>query len=93
MTLTLYRRLVSVKTLLGLVAATLSLYTMGTAFGQGVPAGTAAPVYGSTWAAAQTRFRDDDPTRFASEVSRTARADGSRTIDGGVKSSLHRVGG
>jgi hypothetical protein len=51
----LYRHLFTTKTLVRVAFTTLSLNSMGTAVGQGLPAGTAAPVYGTAWAATQAQ--------------------------------------
>ena len=48
MTRALYDRLFSTKTLVRIACTALSLNSMGTAWAQGVPAGTQAPRYGTT---------------------------------------------
>jgi hypothetical protein len=48
MTRALIGRLLSTKTLIRVAFATLSIHSMGTTFAQGVPAGTMAPLYGTT---------------------------------------------
>ncbi|WP_146101681.1 hypothetical protein [Rhodopila globiformis] len=51
----LYCRLFSTKSLVRVAYAVLSLHSMGSAFGQGLPAGTQAPVHGTIRAAAQAQ--------------------------------------
>ena len=55
MTRVLYGRLFSTKTLVRTTFAISSLGFIGAASAQGLSAGTMAPVYGPTWAAAQAR--------------------------------------
>lgn len=74
-------RLVSTKTLVRVAFTTLSLLSMASAFGQGLPAGTMAPVYGTTWAAAQAQSHSLNAQTMASESSKTARAEAPKTTE------------
>jgi hypothetical protein len=86
-------RLVSTKTLVRVAFTTLSLLSMASAFGQGLPAGTMAPVYGSTWAAAQAQSHSLNAQNVASEPSKTPRAEAPRTPDNKIRLVSHRTGG
>jgi hypothetical protein len=68
-------RLFSTKTLVRVTFTTLSLHSMGSAFGQDLPAGTMAPVYGTTWAAAQSQSHGLNAQNVASEPSKAARVE------------------
>jgi hypothetical protein len=61
--------------------AVLSLYSIGTAFAQGVPAGTMAPMYGTTWAAARAQAHSLNAQIMASEASKTAPAEAPRAAE------------
>jgi len=93
MTYTLIGRLFSTKTLLRVGFTVLSLHSMGTAFAQGVPAGTTAPMYGTTWAGAQTRSHSLNAQNAASEPSQAARAEAPRTAENKIRLFSHRTGG
>jgi hypothetical protein len=84
---TLYGRLFSTKTLIRVAFATLSLHSMGTAFAQGVPAGTQPPVYGTTWAAMRVQSHNVDPQTVALESSKA------KTMERDARLSAHRTGG
>ena len=79
MTHALIGRLVSMKTLVRIAFAALSLHATGAAFAQGVPAGTTAPMYGTTWAAARSQSQNLNAQNMTSESSKTARAETHRT--------------
>ena len=79
MTYALIGRLVSTKTLIRVAFGTLSLHSVGTAFAQGVPAGTTAPMYGTTWAAARSQSQNLNAQNMTSESSKSARAETHRT--------------
>lgn len=93
MTYVLIRRLVSTKALLRVGFTVLSLHFMGAAFAQGVPAGTMAPMYGTTWAAAQAQSHSLTAQNMTSESAKTARADAPRTADNKIHLFSHRIGG
>ena len=93
MTYALIRRLVSTKTVIRVAFAALSLHSVGTAFAQGVPAGTTAPMYGTTWAAARAQSHSLNAQNMASESARTARAEAPRTADNKIRPVSHRTGG
>jgi len=72
MTRVLYGRLFSTKNLVcttfGVATfAVLNLGFIGAASAQGLPAGTMAPVYGTTWAAAQAPSHSLNAPNMASE--------------------------
>ena len=79
MTYTLIRRLFSTKNLLRVAFAVLSLHATGAAFAQGLSAGATAPMYGTTWAAAQAQSHSLNAQNVASEPSKAARAETHRT--------------
>jgi hypothetical protein len=89
----LYSHLFSTKTLVRIAFAALSLHSMGTVFAQGVPAGTTAPMYGTTWAAAQAQSHNLNAQNMASESAKTARAEAPRTADNKIRLFSHRTGG
>jgi hypothetical protein len=93
MTYALIGRLVSTKTLLRVAFTALSLHAMGTAFAQGVPAGTTAPMYGTTWAAARAQSHSLTAQNVASESSKVAPAEAPRTADNKIRPFSHRTGG
>jgi hypothetical protein len=93
MTYALIRRLFSTKTLLRVGFTALSLHSMGAAFAQGVPAGTMAPMYGTTWAAAQAQSHSLTAQNVASEPAKTARAEASMSGERSARLSSHRTGG
>ena len=93
MTYALIGRLISTKTLLRVGFTALSLHAMGTAFAQGVPAGTTAPMYGTTWAAAQAQSHSLTAQNTTSESSKAARAKAARTADNKIRLFSHRTGG
>jgi uncharacterized protein involved in high-affinity Fe2+ transport len=84
---TLYGRLFSTKTLVRIAFAALSLPSIGTAFAQGVPAGTQAPVYGTTWAAMRMQSHNVDPQTAALEASKA------KATERDARLSAHRTGG
>jgi hypothetical protein len=55
--------------------AVLNLSFTGAASAQGLPAGTLAPVYGTTWAAAQAPSHSLDAPTMASEPSKASDQD------------------
>src|SRR4051794_9909069 len=89
MTRVLYGRLFSTKTLVRTTFAVLSLGFIGAASAQGLPAGTMAPVYGTTWAATQAPSYSLNAPNMASEPvqdrpsesSQNSRVKAPRTID------------
>lgn len=81
MTRLLYGRLCSTKTLVCTTFAVLNLGFIGAASAQGLPAGTKAPVYGTTWAATQGPSYSVNAPTMASEPSKISRVEASRTID------------
>jgi hypothetical protein len=81
MTRVLYGRLFSTKTLVRTTFAVLSLGFIGAASAQGLPAGTMAPVYGTTWAAAQAPSHSLNAPTMASEPSKIGRVEAPRIID------------
>ena len=85
--------LFSTKTLVRVAFTTLSLHSMGTAFGQGLAAGTTAPVYGTTWAAARTRSHVQDTPAMASRQPKDGPAAASATARGDLHVSSRRTGG
>ena len=90
---TLYGHLFSTKTLIHVGFAVLSLYAIGTAFAQGVPTGTTAPMYGTRWAAARAQAPSLNAQNMASEASKTAQAEAPRAADNKSRLSSHRPGG
>ncbi|MFL5279458.1 MAG: hypothetical protein ACJ8AW_00255 [Rhodopila sp.] len=76
-----YGRLFSTKTLVRTTFAISSLGFIGAASAQGVPAGTMAPVYGTTWAAAQAPSHSLNAPTMASELSKIGRVEAPKTID------------
>ena len=90
---TLYGYLVSTETLIRVGFALLSLYSIGTAFAQGVPAGTMAPMYGTTWAAARAQAHSLNAQNMASEASKTARTEAPKAAENKSHLSSHRTGG
>ena len=93
MTCALIGRLVSTKTLARIAFAAVSLYSMGTAFAQGVPAGTTAPMYGTTWAAAQAQSHSLNAQNMTSEPAKAARINAPLTSDRTAHLPSHRTGG
>jgi hypothetical protein len=89
----LYSHLFSTKTLVRVAFAALSLPSMGSAWAQGLPAGTMAPVYGTAWSAAQAGSHSSNTPTLASEQSKTGRVEAARTPDSHVRLSFHRTGG
>jgi hypothetical protein len=77
MTRVLSGRLFSTKTLVRTTFAILSLGFIA----QGMPAGTMAPVYGTTWAAAQAPSHSLNAPTMASEPSKIGRVEAPRIID------------
>jgi uncharacterized protein YfaQ (DUF2300 family) len=77
MTRVLSGRLFSTKTLARTTFAILSLGFIA----QGMPAGTMAPVYGTTWAAAQAPSHSLNAPTMASEPSKIGRVEAPRIID------------
>ena len=90
---TLYGYLGSTETLIRVGFALLSLYSIGTAFAQGVPAGTMAPMYGTTWAAARAQAHSLNAQNMAPESSKTAQAEAPKTADNKSHLFFHRTGG
>ena len=90
---TLYGHLFSTKTLIHVGFAVLSLYAIGTAFAQGVPAGTTAPTYGTSWAAPRAQAHNLNAQNMASEASKTAPAEAPRAAENKSNLSSHRPGG
>jgi hypothetical protein len=86
----LYRHLFTTKTFVRVAFTTLSLHSMGTAVGQGLPAGTAAPAYGTTWAATQAQPYSLDARNLVSEPKATRKAD-VRTAESNVPVSPRRT--
>jgi len=93
MTHALIGRLFSTKTLLRVGFTALSLHFMGTAFAQGLSAGATAPMYGTTWAAAQAQSHSLTAQNMASESAKTARAEAPRAADNKIPLFSHRTGG
>src|SRR5437588_384562 len=85
--------LFSTKTLVRIAFTALSLHSMETAFAQGVPAGTTAPMYGTTWATARAQSHSLNAQNMASESSKTARAEAPRTVENKIRLVSHRTGG
>lgn len=90
---TLFRPLFSTRTLVRVAFTALSLHSMGTAFGQGLGAGTTAPAYGTTWAAARALSRIQDTPVMASAKPKGGQADASTTPHDKLHPSSHRTGG
>jgi hypothetical protein len=90
---TLYGHLFSTKTLIHVGFAVLSLYAIGTAFAQGVPTGTRAPTYGTTWAAARAQADRLNAQNMASEAAKTAPAEAPKAAENKRHLSSHRTGG
>ena len=90
---TLYGHLFSTKTLIHVGFAVLSLYAIGTAFAQGVPAGTMAPMYGTTWAAARAQAQSLNAQTMAPEASKTAQTEAPRAAENKSHLPSHRTGG
>jgi hypothetical protein len=76
-----YGRLFSTKTLVRTTFAVLSLGFIGAASAQGLSASTMAPVYGTTWAAAQAPSYSLNAPTMASEPSKIGRVEAPRIID------------
>ena len=93
MTRTLYRHLVSTKTLIHVGFAVLSLHSIGAAFAQGATAMIKPQVYGTTWAAAHARSHSLDGQTMALESSKPARAEASKTAENKSHLSSQRTGG
>ena len=74
MTRVLYGHLFSTKTLVCTTFAILNLGLIGAASAQGLSAGTTAPVYGTTWAAAQASS-DSLNARIALEPSKAGQVE------------------
>jgi hypothetical protein len=89
----LFRSLCSTRTLVRVAFATLSLNFMGTAFGQGLAAGTTAPVYGSTWAAAHARRHGQDAPVMASQQPKSGQAAVPATAHGDPRLRSRRASG
>ena len=90
---TLYGHLFSTKTLIHVGFAVLSLYAIGTAFAQGVPAGTTAPMYGTSWAAPRAQADRPNAQTMASEASKTARTEAPKAAENKSHLSSYRPGG
>ena len=90
---TLYGHLFSTKTLIHVGFAVLSLYAIGTAFAQGVPAGTRAPMYGTSWAAPRAQADRLNAQNVASEPAKTAPVEAPKTTENKSHLSSHRTGG
>jgi hypothetical protein len=93
MTHALIRRLFSTKTLIRIAFAALSLHATGAAFAQGLSAGATAPMYGTTWVAAQAQSHSLTAQNMASESAKTARAEAPRAADNKIPLFSHRTGG
>jgi hypothetical protein len=93
MTHTLYGHLFSTRTLICVGFAVLSLYAIGAAFAQGMPAGAMAPMYGTTWAAARAQARSLNAQNMAPEASKTAQAEAPKTAENKSHLFFHRTGG
>jgi len=93
MTRALYDRLFSTKTLVRIACTALSLNSMGTAWAQGVPAGTQAPRYGTTWAAMRAQSHDTNLQTLALDSSKTVRGETSKPTESSVHRSTHHSGG
>ena len=93
MTYALIGRLVSTKTLLRIAFTALSLHPMGTAFAQGVPAGTTAPTYGTNWAAPRAQADRLNTQNVASESAKTAPAEAPKAAENKRHLFSHRPGG
>ncbi len=91
--LSLFRPLFSTRTLIRVAFTTLSLHSMGSAFGQGLAAGVTAPQYGSTWAAARALSHVRDVPVMASERPMDRQAEASAAPRGKIHVSAHRTGG
>jgi len=89
----LISRLFSTKTLARVAFTALSLHSMGMAFAQGVPAGTMAPMYGTTWAAARAQSHSLNAQNMVSEPSKAARAEAPSTAENKIRLLSHRTGG
>jgi hypothetical protein len=75
MTRVLYGRLFSTKTLIHTTFAVLNLGFIAAASAQGLSAGTMAPVYGTTWAAAQAPSYSLNAPNMALEPSKAGRVE------------------
>ena len=90
---TLYGHLFSTKTLIHVGFAVLSLYAIGTALAQGVPAGTTVPMYGTSWAAPRAQADRLNTQNVASEAAKTARTEAPKAAENKSHLSSHRTGG
>ncbi|MFL5289041.1 MAG: hypothetical protein ACJ8AW_50835 [Rhodopila sp.] len=89
----LYDRLFSIRTLVRIACAALSLHTMGSVQAQGLPPGTKAPLYGTTWAAMQVRSHASDFQSLASDSSRLMPTEASRKMESSARRPIPRTGG
>ena len=92
MTHALIGRLVSMKTLVRIAFAALSLHATGAAFAQGLSAGATAPMYGTTWAAAQAQSHSLNAQNVASEPAKTARVEAPVISEHSARLPSHRTG-
>jgi hypothetical protein len=93
MTHALIGRLFSMKTLVRIAFAALSLHATGAAFAQGLSAGATAPMYGTTWAVARAQAHNLNAQNVTSEPSKAARAEASMSDERSARLSSHRTGG
>jgi hypothetical protein len=93
MTHALIGRLFSMKTLVRIAFAALSLHATGAAFAQGLSAGATAPMYGTTWAATRSQSHNLNAQNVRSEPSKAARAEASMSGERSARLSSHRTGG
>jgi len=85
-------RLFSTKNLVRVILAVVNMGSIGTASAQGLPAGTMAPLYGTTWAA-QARSHSLATSASASEPLKAGRMESSRMTKSDVRLSSRETGG
>jgi hypothetical protein len=86
-------RLFSTKTLARVAFTTLSLHFMSSAFGQGLPAGTMAPVYCTSWPPAQAPSHSLNTQTMTSEAAKPIRINAPLTSDRNACLPFRRTGG
>jgi hypothetical protein len=85
-------RLFSTKNLIRVILAVVNMGSIGTASAQGLPAGTMAPLYGTTWAA-QARSHSLAMPGSASEPLNAGHMESSRMTESDVRLSSRETGG
>ena len=90
---TLYGHLFSTKILIHVGFAVWSLYAIGAALAQGVPTGTTAPTYGTTWAAPRAQADRLNAQNMASGSAKTAPTEAPKAAENKSHLSSYRPGG